>query len=142
MALDFYMGTHMPSWLATAEFPLFVSYHRLSARRSLPRAAARWALDSGGFTMLQREGGWTVTAREYAAGVRRFRDEIGMLSWAAPQDWMCEPAIIRGGWWNGQHFTGTRLSVAEHQRRTVCNYLDLRSIAPDRLACVAGGWSA
>jgi hypothetical protein len=36
-------------------------------------------------------------------------------------DWMCEP------WICGK----TGLSVQEHQRRTVANYLELRSIAPE-----------
>lgn len=127
----FYLGTHMPSWLGSAGFPLFVAWPRLAGRKTMPRAAARWALDSGGFSMLQRHGDWLITPREYAAGVRRCADEIGMLDWAAPQDWMCEPAIIAGGTWNGLRFAGTGLSVAEHQRRTVANYLELRSLAPD-----------
>jgi hypothetical protein len=55
------------------------------------------------------------------AEVRRFRDEIGGLAWAAPQDWMCEPEMVRK----------TGLLVAEHQRRTVDNYLELRALAPD-----------
>jgi hypothetical protein len=55
------------------------------------------------------------------AAVRRYRDEIGRLAWAAPQDWMCEPWII----------AKTGLSIAEHQRRTVENYLTLRTLAPD-----------
>ena len=29
-------------------------------------------------------------AAVYVAAVRRYRDEIGSLEWAAPQDWMCE----------------------------------------------------
>lgn len=129
--LEFYLGTHIPSWLTTARYPLFVAWHRLAGRKTMPRAACPWALDSGGFSVLQHQGEWTVTPREYAAGVRRCRDETGMLAWAAPQDWMCEPAIIDGGWHNGQYFAGTHLSVAEHQRRTVENFLELRMIAPD-----------
>jgi hypothetical protein len=42
------------------------------------------------------------------------------MDFAAPQDWMCEPVMIkRAG-----------LSVREHQERTVANYLELRSLAP------------
>lgn len=33
---------------------------------------------------------------QYASEVRRFRDEIGNLDWAAIQDWMCEPQVIGG----------------------------------------------
>jgi len=68
---------------------------------------------------------------EYVARLRRYRDEIGHLMWAAPQDWMCEPIIINGGVVNGQRFAGTHLSVTEHQRRTVANYARLRDLAPD-----------
>lgn len=114
----FWLGTHHPHWLATAGVPLFVSYRRLAGRRTLPRAVAPWALDSGGFTELSMYGAWTVPPREYAAAVRRYRDEIGRLGWAAPQDWMCEPWIT----------ARTGLSVAEHQVRTVGNFLDLKAI--------------
>lgn len=120
-ARTFYLGTHQPGWLATAGVPLFVSRRRLVGRRSLPRAIAPWSLDSGGFTELDMHGRWTVDARTYAREARRFRDEIGSLCFAAPQDWMCEPWIIQK----------TGLSVEEHQIRTLDNFLELRSIAPD-----------
>ena len=48
----FYMGSHQPHWLATTEVPLFVSHRRLAARRSFPRAATAWALDSGAYSEL------------------------------------------------------------------------------------------
>lgn len=125
------MGAHMPSWLATARVPLFVSRRRLAGLAKLPRAAAPWALDSGGFTELSMFGRWTVDARTYAADVRRFRDEIGALAWAAPQDWMCEPAIL----------AKTGSTVEQHQRRTIANYLELRSLAPDLpFVPVLQGW--
>ena len=117
----FFLGTHQPNWLETAGVPLFVSRRRLAARKTFPRAAAAWALDSGGFTELDLFGGWTLSPREYVAEVRRLRDEIGEMAWAAPQDWMCEPHIIQK----------TGLSVEEHQRRTVANYLELLAVAPD-----------
>lgn len=117
----FYLGTHQPGWLATAGVPLFVSRRRLATRRRLPRAAAPWALDSGGFTELSMLGAWSVTVATYAAEVRRFADEIGQMVFAAPQDWMCEPHVT----------AKTGLSVDEHQRRTVDNYLELVALAPD-----------
>ncbi|OKI19294.1 hypothetical protein [Streptomyces sp. CB03911] len=129
--MRFYLGTHIPAWLAKTEVPLFVSHRRLKGRKTLPRAMARWALDSGGFTELSMHGRWTVTAREYATAVRRYRDEIGLLDWAAPQDWMCEPWIV----------AKTGLSVLEHQRRTVTNYLELAAEAPDLpIVPVLQGW--
>ena len=131
MPAAFFLGTHQTGWLACAGVPLFVSDTRLRERVGLPRAAAPWACDSGGFTQLQKHGAWTIEPADYIARVRRYRDEIGRLEWAAPQDWMCEPAIIDGGWHGGQYFAGTHLPVAEHQHRTVANFLHLRETAPD-----------
>lgn len=122
--ITFFLGTHMPGWLADQRFadvPLFVSRRRLEKYVALPRAVGSWALDSGGFTELSMHGGWTLPPRAYAAQVRRYRDEIGRLVWAAPQDWMCEPQVLQV----------TGLTVAEHQRRTVENVLELRALAPD-----------
>ena len=52
--------------------------------------------------------------------------------WAAPQDWMCEPAII----------AKTGLAVVEHQRRTVTNFLELQALAPDLpFIPVLHGWA-
>lgn len=127
----FWLGTHKPGWLARTDVPLFVSARRLRERKALPVAAGRWALDSGAFTELQRHGTWTVPATQYASEVRRWRDAIGGLAWAAPQDWMCEPVVIQGGTAGGVRFAGTGLSVSEHQRQTVANYLLLRQLAPD-----------
>jgi hypothetical protein len=126
----FYLGTHRPSWLERTDAPLFISRRTLTAKK-LPRAHGRWALDSGGFTELNLNGAWTVSPAEYVADVRRFRDEIGGLDWAAPQDWMCEPFVT----------AKTGLSVAEHQRRTVENYLELRSLEPGLpIIPVLQGW--
>lgn len=126
-----YLGTHMVNWLVFSEVPLFISRNRLKGRKSFPKANCRWALDSGGFTELQRHGGWTITAAEYAAEVRRYSEAIGEPDFVAPQDWMCEKVVREGGWLNGQNFIGTGLSVHEHQRRTVENFLELRSLAPE-----------
>lgn len=134
----FYLGTHRSSWLdekacaevpdemvaswvETAGIPLFISRRQLEKRRKLPRARARWALDSGGFTELTKFGGWELSAREYVALVRRFRDDIGQLDWAAPMDWMCEVEQLQR----------TGLSVPQHIERTVQNFLELRALAPD-----------
>lgn len=117
----FYLGTHKASWLARAGVPLFVSRRTLAPMKRLPRAIAPWALDSGGFTELALYGRWTVTPRVYAAEVRRIMRGVGMMQWAAPQDWMCEPSILKK----------TGLTVRQHQLRTIANYLRLRRIAPD-----------
>jgi hypothetical protein len=131
--VEFFLGTHQPGWLARLTVPLFVSDRRLRARCRLPRATSRWALDSGGFTELSTYGSWDhgPTPARSAAAVRRYRDEIGRLVWAGPQDWMCEPWIV----------AKTGLSLVEHLRRTVDNDLRLRDLAPDLpFAPVVQGW--
>lgn len=132
----FYLGTCQVNWLATAGVPLFVSHRRLAGRKTLPRATAEWALDSGGFTELSLFGEWRTTAREYNAAVRRYDDEIGKLAFAAPQDSMVEP----------QQLARTGLSLGEHQRRTVANFQELRDLwhGPDYnmpYAPVLQGWT-
>jgi hypothetical protein len=130
----FYLGTHEASWLARlTDVPLFVSHRRIAPRyvHRLPVATTDWALDSGGFTELSMFGAWRTPPAEYVRWVRRYRDEIGRLQWASPQDWMCEPFIT----------AKTGLSVAEHQSRTVENYLRLRDLAPDLpFVPVLQGW--
>lgn len=129
--MRFYLGTHMPHWLERTSVPLFVSHRRLQDRRGLPRAVGRWALDSGGFTELSMFGEWRTPRWEYVASVRRYSDEIGHLDWASPQDWMCEPWIL----------AKTGLTVAEHQQRTIENYLALRYDAPELpFVPVLQGW--
>jgi hypothetical protein len=129
--MKFYLGTHRPHWLADTTVPLFVSNRLLAGRKTLPRASCLWALDSGGFSELGMYGEWRTTPHSYAAHVRRYIDNIGSLGWASPQDWMCEPWIT----------AKTGLSVTEHQRRTVDNYRDLRTLGPDMpFIPVLQGW--
>jgi hypothetical protein len=110
--------------------PLFISRVRLDKRKTLPEARGPWALDSGGFTQLDKPPHrWVLTPGEYVDIVRRYADEIGGLEWAAPQDWMCEPWIV----------AKTGLSVREHQERTVSNYLELRGRGP--FIPVLQGWT-
>lgn len=134
----------MPNWLANPRFagvPLFISRRILASRRELPDAVTDFALDSGGFTELQMFGRWTMTAAEYASEVLRLRAHFGArLIWCAPQDWMCEPAVIKGGKMGPLTFAGTGLSVEEHQRRTVANYLELRALLGDLVIPVLQGW--
>ncbi len=118
--MQFFLGTHRPHWLEDLEVPLCVSRRALEDRAGVPRARAPWMLDSGGFTELDKRRGWTVPASRYATLVRRLADEVGNLALAAPQDWMCEPAMV----------TRTGLSVAEHQRRTVDNFCQLAALEP------------
>lgn len=124
----FYLGTHKPHHLALAGVPLFVSHRRLREYAEMPHAIAPWALDSGGFTALAGEdAAWDTTPEEYVRWVRRYRDEVGMLEWAAPQDWMCEGWVLE----NVQKKQLTSGTVAEHQIRTVQNFIALRNLAPE-----------
>jgi len=127
--MHFWLGTHETSWLARVDVPLFVSHRRLAARKRLPRARAAWALDSGGFTELAMHGEWRTTVNEYVEATQRYAEQIGRLAWAAPMDWMCEPHML----------DKTRLSVREHQERTIANYLDLRDRGP--FIPVLQGWT-
>ena len=130
----FFLGTHQPGWLATAPVPLFISDRRLRTYKTLPRAAGPWALDSGGFTELSRYGTWDhgPTPQQYVRRIRRYRDQIGHLAWAAPQDWMCEPLLT----------AKTGLTVTAHQHRTVSNLARLRDLAPDLpIIPVLQGWT-
>jgi len=119
--LQYFLGVHRPHWLALSSQSLFVSHRTLRERSTLPRARAPWALDSGGFSELSLFGGWQTTPREYVAAVRRYATEIGSLEFASQQDWMCEPTMLKR----------TGLTVEEHQRRTIANYLELRELAPE-----------
>lgn len=100
----FYTGVHNTSWLHTRcvdrAIPLFVSRNRMplggKSRTKFKRATTIWALDSGAFTELQRYGTWKMSAEEYAGLVNIYDKNIGMLQWASPQDWMCEPQVLSG----------------------------------------------
>ncbi len=128
----FFLGTHQPSWLPISDVPLFVSRVRLQRYKTMPRARCLWALDSGAFSEIATYGDWTISAPTYCRMVRRYADEIGGLLWAAPMDWMCEPIMV----------AKTRLSVREHQQRTVQNFLELRAMAPQLpFVPVLQGWS-
>lgn len=129
--MTFYLGTHQPQWLGRVDFPLFVSRARLVARKAFPRAACRWALDSGGFTQLNLHGRWDVEPARYADEAATYADRIGRMDWAAIQDWMCEPFVLEK----------TGKSILEHQELTVRSYLDLRALAPGTpWAPVLQGW--
>jgi hypothetical protein len=137
---EFFLGTHRPHWLHPGKSrilapsgPLFVSARRLRDRRSpYPRCDIDFAVDSGGFTELSKFGRWTIGAAGYAEQMLLLAEQTGRLRWAAIQDWMCEPWVIDGGTGpnGGKPSPGTKLSVLEHQVRTVQSLLDLRTLAP------------
>lgn len=127
----FYLGTPEPVWLARVDVPWFISRRRLDRYKKLHRAVGRWALDSGGFTELTKYGAWQMTAAEYADRIARYVDEVGAPDWCAPQDWMCEPHML----------AHTGLSIDTHQKLTVDNLLELRSLRPAApVVPVLQGW--
>ena len=88
-------------------------------------------------------GRWTLSAEQYADEVSGYIRFYGRrLLWVAPQDWMCEPIVLAGGPASrGIMFAGTNLTVAEHQRRTVANFIKLRKLLGERVIPVLQGWS-
>lgn len=111
----------MEGWLNHVGVPLFVSHRRLARRKTLPKARTGWALDSGGFSELSLYGGWHTTPEEYVDAVKRYDREIGNLEWASCQDMMCEEPML----------AKTGLTVTDHQRLTVANFIRLEQLWHD-----------
>jgi hypothetical protein len=88
-------------------------------------------MDSGSFTELTLNGGWTLPPQAYAEQVQDIAQRVGRLEWVAPQDWMCEPHMIER----------TGLSVREHQERTVSNFLSLKAVLGHQVIPVLQGWT-
>lgn len=128
--MRFYLGTHRPPWLRRCGVPLFVSHRTLKKSKKRGAAVAPWALDSGGFTELSTFGEWRTTAAEYVEAVEDYAENIGLLDWAAPRDWMCEPWII----------AETGRTVTEHQHLTCEDFLNLRSMTDAPIIPVIQGW--
>jgi|SRR5262245_21464686 len=128
--MRFYLGTHKPNWLREVGVPLFVSRRTLGLWKRLPRALSGWALDSGGFSELSMYGEWRTSAAQYLDEVRRFRDDVSKLEWAAVQDWMCEPFIL----------AKTGKTIAEHQERTIDSYIELSAAMDFEWTPVLQGW--
>ena len=118
--MRFYLGTHEPHWLDRATGPLFVSRRRLDRVKKTARAVVPWCLDSGGFSELSMFGRWETSPEQYAEEVTRYSAQLGKMEWAAVQDWMCEPFILKK----------TGLTIREHQGRTIQSYYRLHALAP------------
>jgi len=118
----FYLGTRYPNWFWSepTPHPLFISVRTLNKYKKLKPALSDWCLDSGGFTELSLHDQWVTTPEQYVEQVRRAAT-MGRLVWASPQDWMCEPHMVKK----------TGLSVEYHQKLTCENYCVLRQLAPE-----------
>ncbi|WP_455709622.1 deazapurine DNA modification protein DpdA family protein [Micromonospora sediminicola] len=128
-----YMGIHRAYWLSRpelADVAKFVS-RRVFPKGDFPPAYGPFGVDSGGFTELQLLGGWKTTAVMYVAFLRKVWAQCGPFDFAAPQDWMCEDIVIKGGQAGPLRFKGTGLSVRIHQELTTGNLLELRGLAPE-----------
>lgn len=121
MTARIFLGTHKPQWLGRLPVPLFISYRRLRELKKLRLASAPWAIDSGGFTELNKHGAWTIKAADYARDVRRYVAADPLIQWAAIQDWMCEPFVLKK----------TGRTIAQHQAWTIDSYAELLRLAPD-----------
>jgi hypothetical protein len=80
-----------------------------------------WALDSGGYSEIRQHGRWTLEPAAFVDQVRAIADRVGLMAWAAPQDWMVEPDAL----------AATGLTVEDHQARTVDNYAQVVDAAPE-----------
>jgi hypothetical protein len=130
--MRFYLGTHMPSHIEKTDVPLFISYQRLVNRKRPFKQQGPIAIDSGGFSQLSLHGKWTITAEEYVENLNRFVEELDLkLDWAAQQDWMVEPFMLKK----------TGLTIKKHQEKTVKNYFEILDNDPlVEIIPVLQGW--
>lgn len=125
--MNFYLGIHRPAWLQLVprQVPVFVSHAVLSTRVKIPRTEIghlRAAIDSGAFSEIDKHGRFRTSEEEYVDALITYDEAFDSIDWAAPQDWMCEPWMV----------AKTGLSVLEHQRRTVDNFVRLEAMWSQR----------
>ena len=115
----FYLGSHVLNHIEKTEYPLFLSFRQLNKRKKKTfNQKAKVAVDSGGFSELSMFGGWKTKPQEYIDGLKRLQ-RLGLkIEWASQMDWMCEPFMLEK----------TGLTIEEHQRLTVDNLNELRSL--------------
>ncbi len=118
--MKFYLGLQDPGWASKAGVPGFVSASRLRGRKRLKAATAPWALDSAGFTEIDKNGRYLTEPAAYAAEARLWATTMGMPDFAAIQDWTCYPESL----------AKTGLTVEANQEATVASYLELKRLDP------------
>lgn len=109
--MRFFVGLHQPS--DAGKVPAaFISVLRLWNRRS-GFQANDWIMDSGGFSIIMKYGGYPaeMSVSAYAERIRRFKI-CGRLLAAVTQDYMCEAHML----------AKTGLTLEDHQRLTIERY--------------------
>jgi hypothetical protein len=109
------VGLHQPSDAQHFD-AAFVSVNRLAKRKS-PFAVGDWIMDSGAFTEISKHGRYRMPVSDYAAQIRRWKNNGNLLA-AVTQDFMCESFVLD----RVAEVTGTRPTVADHQRQTIERY--------------------
>lgn len=116
---EFYLGTHVLNHIEKSTVPMFVSFRQLRKRKKKPfNQSAKVYVDSGGFSELSINGRWTISPEEYVMELERLQGLGLNIEWAAQQDWMCEDFMLEK----------TGLSIRDHQRLTVMNFLKLKKL--------------
>lgn len=80
---------------------------------------APWLLDSGAFTQVALQGGFSQSPEAYAAMIRQYAGS-GLIA-ASTQDYMCEPVALRA----------TGMTVARHQALTIDRFDAIRDAGTD-----------
>jgi hypothetical protein len=128
----FLLGSHVVNHLEKTDVPLFISYRQLRNRKKIIDQKAPLAIDSGGFSELRLFGEWTITPQQYVDDLNRLVRQGVKIEWCAQQDFMCEPFML----------DKTGLSISDHQRLTVENFLELRSMdCSVHIIPVLQGWT-
>jgi hypothetical protein len=107
--MRFFTGLHQPSDARHFD-AAFISVNRIRNRKGA-FAVQDWIMDSGAFTEISTHGCYRHDVSEYAAQIRRWKDNGNLLA-AVSQDWMCEPFIVEK----------TGLTVQRHQELTIERY--------------------
>lgn len=110
----FYVGLHHPS--SARQFARCLVSVNVLKDRVGDFPASEWMLDSGAFTQVALQGGFSMSPVEYAAQVVRW-SRVGKLVAAVSQDYMCEPKVL----------AKTGQTVFEHQRLTIGRFLAIQS---------------
>jgi hypothetical protein len=123
----FYVGVHHPrlAWPLTLRgFRVCVSANVLRGRAyGVPFLGSDepWLLDSGAFTQVALQGGFSQSPSAYAAMIRQFAG-TGLIA-ASTQDYMCERLALKA----------TGLTVARHQVLTIERFDAIRDAGTDRV---------